>query len=78
MVSEFMIDSLKQHIALGLDCSEVYVLGKKNAQYIQKLNKKAALFKQMVVLEHPRYIQQYKSKEKESYIKKYLQVLQHS
>ena len=76
MVSEFMIASLKQHIALGLDCSQVYVLGKKNADFIRKLNKKTTLFDQIAVLEHPRYIQQYRSKERESYIKKYLQVLQ--
>ncbi|MGI6073800.1 MAG: SMUG2 DNA glycosylase family protein [Fermentimonas sp.] len=76
MVSDFMIDSLKQHIALGLDCSEVYVLGKKNADFIKKLNKKGTLFERIVILEHPRYIQQYKSKERERYIQKYLQALQ--
>ena len=30
------------------------------------------LFEKMIVLEHPRYIQQYKSKEKDLYIDKYL------
>ena len=37
-----------------------------------KMNKKANLFNEMEVLEHPRYIQQYKSKEKQLYIDKYL------
>ena len=67
-----MIDSLKKHIALGLDTSEVFVLGKKNATCIEKMNKKAKLFDKITVLEHPRYIQQYKSKEKQVYIDKYL------
>ena len=70
-----MIDSLKKHINLGLDTSEVYILGKKNADFIQKLNREAKLFERLVVLEHPRYIQQYKSKEKQFYIDKYLRVL---
>ena len=75
MVKDFMILSLKKHIALGLDTSEVYVLGKKNAKFIQALNAKEKLFDNIRILEHPRYIQQYKSKEKEFYIDKYLQVL---
>ena len=71
-VKDFMIDSLKKHIGLGLDTSEVFVLGKKNADFIRKLNQEANLFERLTVLEHPRYIQQYKSKEKQLYIDKYL------
>lgn len=71
-VKDFMIDSLRNHISMGLDVSKVYVLGKKNAKFIQKLNKEAKLFGRIEILEHPRYIQQYKSKEKDLYIAKYL------
>ncbi|AQX87228.1 SMUG2 DNA glycosylase family protein [Elizabethkingia sp. HX WHF] len=71
-VKSFMITSLKKHISLGLDTSEVFVLGKKNADFIHKLNKEEKLFDKINVLEHPRYIQQYKSKEKEIYIDKYI------
>jgi len=74
-VKDFMINSLKKHISLGLDTSEVFVLGKKNADFISKLNEAATLFDQMTVLEHPRYIQQYKSKEKDLYIDKYILAL---
>lgn len=71
-VKDFMIDCLKKHITLNLDISEVFVLGKKNADFISKLNNEANLFEKMTVLEHPRYIQQYKSKEKQWYIDKYI------
>ncbi|HMU98580.1 MAG TPA: SMUG2 DNA glycosylase family protein [Chitinophagales bacterium] len=71
-VKDYMIDSLKQHFAIGLDNSKVFILGKKNATFIQKLNQEAKLFEQFSVLEHPRYIQQYKSKEKQLYIDKYI------
>ena len=75
MTKDYMIETLKKHIALGLETSEVYVLGKKNASFLEKLNKEASLFKKMVVLEHPRYIQQYKSKEKQLYIDKFITLL---
>lgn len=71
-VKPFMIASLNAHLALGLDTEKVFVLGKKNAQYLQRINKEERLFGQMVVLEHPRYIQQYRSKDKQVFINKYL------
>ncbi|AZA82002.1 DUF4918 domain-containing protein [Chryseobacterium lactis] len=74
-VKPFMIESLKKHISLNIDTSEVFILGKKNADFISKLNKEAQLFERMTVLEHPRYIQQYKSKEKQLYIDKYILAL---
>jgi hypothetical protein len=74
-VKSFMIDSLKKHISLNLDTSEVFILGKKNAEFLAKLNTEANLFGKMTVLEHPRYIQQYKSKEKTLYIDKYILAL---
>ena len=75
LTREYMIETLKKHIALGLDTNEVYILGKKNATFLEKLNKEASLFKKMVVLEHPRYIEQYKSKEKQLYIDKFITLL---
>lgn len=58
MVKDFMIDSLKKHISLGIDTSKAFVLGKKNVDFIQKLNREAKLFDELKILEHPRYIQQ--------------------
>lgn len=75
VVKDFMIESLKKHISLNLDTSEVFILGKKNADIMSKLNKETKLFDKMTVLEHPRYIQQYKSKEKQLYIDKYIVAL---
>ena len=76
-VENFMIESVKKHIILGLDTSEVFILGKKNAEFIKKINDKENFFEKMTVLEHPRYIQQYKSKEKQLYIDKYILALNH-
>lgn len=75
MVKPFMIESLKKHISLGLETTNVFVLGKKNATFIEKINKEEHLFENLTILDHPRYIQQYKSREKEHYINKYIGVL---
>ena len=74
-VRTFMTETLKTHIGFGLDTENVYVLGKKNAEFIRKINEESQLFGQITVLEHPRYIEQYKSKDKQSYIEKYLNAL---
>ena len=55
-VKPFMVETLKQHIQLGVDTSEVFILGKKNANYIHRLNQEFKLFGKMTVLEHPRFI----------------------
>lgn len=78
MTENFMISSLQKHISLGLDISEVFVLGRKNVKYIEKLNRKVRLFNRITVLEHPRYIQQYKMKEKQFYIDKYILAFNHT
>lgn len=74
-VKDFMISSLKKHLSLNLDTSEVFIMGKRNADFIAKINREANLFEKLTVLEHPRYIQQYKSKEKQLYIDKYILAL---
>lgn len=75
MTEDFSLSSLQKQIDFGLDTSEVFVLGRKNAKYIERLNKKANLFDRIIILDHPRYIQQYKAKEKQVYIDKYLLAL---
>ena len=75
MVKGFMLESLKKHIKIGVDTSEVYILGRKNAGFIRKLNNEEKLFDKMTVLDHPRYIQQYQSKNVQHYIDEYILAL---
>lgn len=77
-VKNFMIQSLKAHISLGLDTSEVFILGKKNAEFIHSINAEEKLFDKLSILEHPRYIQQYKTRDKDLYIEKYISTLKNS
>lgn len=74
-VSPFMLDCLKKQIAFGVDHNICFCLGAgKNFNFISKLNEKYKFFKKILPLEHPRYVMQYKSKDKPSYIEKYLNV----
>lgn len=74
-VEPFIIESLKKQVDFGVDTRVCYVLGKKNAKYVNLVNRKEKLFGSVVALDHPRYIQQYKSKLKDKYISDYLSKL---
>lgn len=70
-----MISSLELQLSWNLNKESVIILGKKNADFIKRLFKEMQFYPKITVLEHPRYIQQYKFKERDFYIEKYLQNL---
>lgn len=72
-VNDFMSESVNKIIALGIepDCCFCFGTGQ-NEKYLSKLNATHKLFKKIIALEHPRFIMQYKSADKEFYIDKYL------
>ena len=70
---DFILESLKKQIALGIDTSIVYCIGSgENYKFLLELNNKYHLFDRIIPLEHPRFIMQYNSNNKDYYIKKYL------
>ena len=71
----FIVSSLKKQIGFGIDTRECIVLGKKNAKYLKRINDREKLFGSITVVDHPRYIVQYKSKEKDKYLADYLEKL---
>lgn len=71
----FIIESLRKQIELGMSTEKVFVLGKKNAKFLELINKEEHLFQSIVPLDHPRYIIQYKSKKMEDYVSNYIEVL---
>jgi len=48
---------------------------KENGIYVKRINEKEKLFESIVIFDHPRYIEQYKLKEKDKYISEYLSKL---
>jgi hypothetical protein len=71
----FLVATLKRQIGFGVETDVCYILGKKNARYIDRINQEEQLFGKLVVLDHPRYIVQYKAKQNEQYIRDYLEKL---
>ncbi|MBX3239801.1 MAG: DUF4918 family protein [Chitinophagaceae bacterium] len=69
----FIRQSIKQLIKLGVFTDTVFCFGTgKNERFLNKLNGEYRLFGEIIALEHPRFIMQYKSKHKDEYIDKYL------
>lgn len=72
-VYDFMIQSLEKQLAFGIDTDTCFCFGAgKNEKFLRKLNEQKKYFKQIIALEHPRFIMQYKSKYRGLYIDKYL------
>lgn len=72
-ILNFVKSSLEQQLDFGIYRDVCFCLGiGQNYKFIQEFNKKHGFFERLVPLEHPRFIMQYKTKQKELYIRKYL------
>ena len=72
-VKDFIISSLTEQLNFGIDRDVCYCLGTgKNYDFLLKLNAENKFFENIIPLEHPRYIMQYKSRQKDYYITKYI------
>jgi Domain of unknown function (DUF4918) len=74
VIMDFISQSLAKQIKFGIERDTCFCLGTgKNYKFMNQLNNKLQLFNKIVPLEHPRFIMQYKSKQKTAYIKKYIE-----
>ncbi len=75
-VEPFIVASLEHQLTFGIDRSRCFCLGNnKNFNFLNQLNLKKGYFKEIIPLEHPRFVMQYRSKQKEVYINKYINAL---
>jgi hypothetical protein len=78
-VRPFMEWSLRKQLGFGIHTDVCFVLGTgKNYDFIRKFNDELQLFEQIVPVEHPRYIVQYKSKEMGAYVERICQILKNA
>jgi len=78
-VLPFIIDNIEQVIAMGFKTNTCFCIGgDKNFTFLSSLNQKHNWFKNIIPLPHPRFIMQYKRKEKEKYIQQYILALSKS
>ena len=67
--------AIKEQIKFGADRRFAVCLGKKNAKYFNEINKEHNFFRELRVLDHPRYIMQYRLKEVNNYVADYIKAL---
>jgi hypothetical protein len=72
-VYDFINESIRKQIAFGIDTELAFCFGTgKNEKFLRELNEEKQYFRRIIALEHPRFIMQYKSKQKAFYIEKYI------
>lgn len=75
-VYPFIMKNMRQQIKMGLNKNLAFCFGTgKNIKFLEKLNAEHHFFKEIVPLEHPRYIMQYRFKTKDAYVDKYVNAL---
>ena len=75
-VTPFIVDCINQQYQWNFNRNTcICIGGEKNFKYLSSLNEKHGWFKTIQALPHPRFIQQYRRKQKADYIREYLEVL---
>lgn len=70
-----MKELIKQQIEFGAERETAVCLGKRNLIFLNEINKEEKFFNKILLLEHPRYIMQYKRKKLNEYLDKYHLIL---
>jgi hypothetical protein len=71
-----MLLSLRQQVEeLGLRRDVAVSLGRRNGLFFQRLNDELGLFDKIIVLDHPRYLMQYKSRNTDANVAHYVETL---
>jgi len=75
-ITPFIIKNIKKQLTFGFRQDMcICIGGEKNYKFFSNLNKEYGFFETIIPLPHPRFILQYKRKQKESYIRQYLEPL---
>ena len=76
-VTPFIADSIQKQISFGFKTDKCFCVGgEKNFKFLSALNEKYHFFETIIPLPHPRFILQYRRKQKEKFIEQYLSALQ--
>ena len=76
ILTGFMADSVRHHIQMGILTDIAFCLGSgKNYRFLKRLNEEHCFFDQLIPLDHPRYVMQYKSRYKNDYVKAFVDAL---
>jgi hypothetical protein len=71
----FIVESLREQVKFGAKHEFAVCLGKKNAKYLIEINNEHSFFNKIRILDHPRYIMQYRLKRVDDYIDQYISAI---
>ena len=75
-VTPFIIDCIDKLVAMGFSTDKCLCIGgEKNFRFLSAINKEHQWFREIVPLPHPRFILQYRRKQKDKYIHQYLSAM---
>ena len=75
-VTPFIVDCISKQMAMGFNRDRCLCIGgEKNFKFLSGLNNEHKWFDQIIPLPHPRFILQYRRKQKDKYIHQYLSAL---
>ena len=78
LVRPFIIQNIETQLSFGVDRTRAFCLGQgKNYEYLSKLNHEHQWWERVIPLPHPRWIMQYRLKQKEEFIELYKNALVH-
>lgn len=73
-LAPYLLEQIRAQIDLAGKNERIIVFGTgKNLEFLTQLNKEFNFTPELIALEHPRYIMQYKYRDRETYITKYLE-----
>lgn len=71
-MTPFIVETIVRQIAIGGRADRAIVLGiGANLKFLRELNTKHGFFRELIPLEHPRWIMQYRRRKLDEYIEKY-------
>jgi hypothetical protein len=75
-ITPFIIENIKKQLSLGFRTDRcICIGGEKNYKFLDRLNEEYHFFNKIIPLPHPRFILQYRRKQKNIYIDQYMAAL---
>ncbi|HEX3168118.1 MAG TPA: uracil-DNA glycosylase family protein, partial [Chitinophagaceae bacterium] len=76
VVTPFIVDCINKQVAIGFNTEKcICIGGEKNFKFLSGLNNEHKWFGEIIPLPHPRFILQYRRKQKDQYIHQYLSAM---
>jgi Domain of unknown function (DUF4918) len=76
VITPFIIENIQKQLSFSFERDRcICIGGEKNFTFLTALNKEHGFFKEIVPVPHPRFILQYRRKQKEVYLEQYLTAL---